>query len=146
MLTKNLNIFYTDDDTDDQDLFFEVVGIISKECRVFGQTHGDELLRLLKSPPPHPDLIFLDLNMPEKSGFDVLKEIRATTSFNHIPVVIFSTSNNESAIQKCKLLGASLYITKPESYPDMLKTIESVLSIDWGRFDPSNSKFVYTLN
>jgi CheY-like chemotaxis protein len=146
MLTKNLNIFYTDDDADDHELFSEVVGLLNKDYRVFGQTNGDQLLRLLKSPPPYPDVVFLDLNMPEKSGFDVLKEIRAVSKFKHLPVVIFSTSNSESTIRLCKTLGATMYVTKPESYPEMLKTIKSILSIDWSRFDPSSCKFVYTLN
>ena len=73
-------IFYTDDDPDDQDFFKEVVAEITPQHNIFTQNDGYELLEILQNPPPSPHIVFLDLNMPRKSGYQVLKEIREKDS------------------------------------------------------------------
>jgi CheY-like chemotaxis protein len=65
---------------------------------------------------PRPDLILLDMNLPKKSGFQVLAEVKATESLRSIPVVIFSTSESVSDSDNCRALGARDYITKPTSF------------------------------
>lgn len=140
-------IFYTEDDIDDQDFFKEVVGEIDGNHDVYLQNHGDELMQLLLSPPPKPDVIFLDLNMPQKNGFEVLQEMRSDEKLSKIPVVVFSTSNNEDSIKACEKLGASLYVCKPESYHTYKQTLGSLLSMDWKNFNKANKEnFVFTAN
>jgi CheY-like chemotaxis protein len=135
MQPRSYHIFYTDDDTDDQDFFREVVNEINDSHKVVTQNHGNELMQLLiTSPSPEPDIVFLDLNMPMKNGFEVLKEIRSDEKFNHIPVVILSTSNTEDSINACKELGANLYISKPGSYEMLKKIMQKVLAMDWKKF------------
>lgn len=146
MTNMPYHIFYTDDDDDDQDLFREVVGSISEGHQVFTQSHGGELMETLKQPPPAPDLIFLDLNMPHKNGYEVLEEMRATTAFKNIPVIVFSTSDSDDVINTCKTLGANMYLSKPGSYPDLKKLLQSVLSIDWKTAPVKPSEFVHLKN
>ncbi len=146
MKNTDYHIFYTDDDEDDQELFQEVISDLEGNHQVYQQQHGNELLKVLRMPPPKPDIIFLDLNMPHKNGFQVLEEMKKDARLRDIPVVIFSTSNNPEAIEKCKSLGASLYICKPGSYPDMRNMLQEVLLLDWKNFNPSNRKFVFTSN
>jgi CheY-like chemotaxis protein len=146
MLSANYTIFYTDDDSDDQDFFKEIVTEINSNHKIHFQTNGNELIDTLKNPPPHPHIVFLDLNMPQKNGYDVLKEIRAMESSKDVPVIIFSTSNDDAAIEKTKLLGANLYITKPSSYSEFKKVISSVLSYDWMHFSPPTRDFLFTVN
>src|SRR3954463_14355810 len=62
---------------------------------------------------PRPDLILLDMNLPKKTGVQVLAEVKATESLRSIPVVIFSTSESVSDSDNCRALGARDYITKP---------------------------------
>jgi CheY-like chemotaxis protein len=146
MNTAKLQIFYTDDDSDDQEFFRDAISEIGDNYLVFTQNHGDELLHLLNEPPPTPDIVFLDLNMPYKNGFQVLQEIRGTAMFDHIPVIVFSTSNNEKSIETCKKYGANMYLSKPNSYTDLIRIISDVLAMDWKNFEASGSQFIYTSN
>lgn len=136
------NIFYTDDDKDDQEVFREVMQEINHQLYIFTQDNGDELIELLHNPPPRPNLVFLDLNMPVKNGYEVLKEIRQQEKLKHLPVIIFSTSGDEDAINLTKQLGATLYVRKPEGYGELKKVLKSLVTIDWATFVP-NGHFVY---
>jgi CheY-like chemotaxis protein len=68
---------------------------------------------------PRPDLIFLDINMPRRSGFDVLAWIRARERFAHIPVVIVSSSSQQTDVTKAYMLGANAYLVKPSAFAQM---------------------------
>lgn len=146
MKTAAYTIFYTDDDADDQDFFREVLSEIGGGHRVFTQSGGDALLRLLDNPPPAPDVIFLDLNMPVKNGYQVLEEIRRSPKHKDLPVIIFSTSDDEGAIDKSKKLGASLYICKPGSYQLLRQVLSSVLAMDWQSHQARETGFLYPNN
>lgn len=135
------SIFYADDDIDDLDFFKEVTSELNEPVSLFEE--GDKLLETLNNPPPIPSIIFLDLNMPAKSGFDVLREIKANPKMQNIPVIIFTTSINPNDIELSKKLGANLYIRKPSSMSTLRKAIDHVLSIDWNSFIPSDAQFVY---
>ncbi len=135
------SIFYVDDDADDLDFFKEVVDEINEAVTLFEE--GAKLLHSLHNPPPNASVIFLDLNMPVKSGFDVLKEIRTSPAIEKTPVVILTTSISPSDIELSKKLGANLYIRKPTSINGLRKAIAHVLSIDWETFNSSDHEFVY---
>lgn len=70
-----------------------------------------------------PDLIILDLNLPKKSGREVLAEIKKDESLRSIPVVIFSTSSAREDIQKSYNLNANCFITKPVDVDSFFKTV-----------------------
>jgi CheY-like chemotaxis protein len=146
MLEKHYNIFYADDDADDRDFFKEVMSDIAAGHRLFTQSSGEELLGVLHSPPPQANLVFLDLNMPQKNGYEVLKEIRNSPAISYMPVIILSTSNDEFAIDQAKKLGASLFLSKPGSYDDLQKMITAVLSKDWENYKPTEKDFYFTIN
>lgn len=135
------SIFYADDDVDDLDFFKEVTNEINEPVALFEE--GAQLLKTLHNPPPKASVIFLDLNMPVKSGFDVLQEIKSTPGIEKIPVVILTTSINPADVELCKNLGANLYIRKPTSISGLKKAINHVLSIDWNNFVASDKEFVY---
>ncbi len=75
---------------------------------------------------PRPDLILLDLNLPRKDGREVLKEIKESTEFGAIPVVILTTSASEADILRSYQLHANCYITKPVNLQGFLKVVESI--------------------
>ena len=87
-------------------------------------------------------MVFLDWNMPGKNGDEVLAEIRASESLRNIPVLIFTTSSSIENIEAARRLGANMYITKPNSFNDIVQIIRDCLSIDWKNFS-NPDKFVY---
>ena len=133
-------IFYVDDDVDDLDFFKEAIDAIGRDVSLF--VLGDEMIHALNNPPPNPSIVFLDLNMPGKNGFDVLKELKELDAYKDLPIVILSTANDQQNIDMAKKAGANLYIKKANSVQDLKKSIQFVLDIDWSIFD-SEKCFVY---
>lgn len=125
-------IFLADDDEDDCLLFEDALREVSASTELTMANDGVELMTILgKLVPPPPDVIFLDLNMPKKNGFECLAEIRNTQSLKDIPVVIFSTTGEEEAIDRLYAQGANYFIKKPGSFPKLKMAIQQILAIDW---------------
>jgi CheY-like chemotaxis protein len=125
-------IFLADDDEDDCLLFEDALREVSASTELTMANDGVELMTILDNlVPPPPDVIFLDLNMPRKNGFECLAEIRNSKSLKDIPVVIFSTSGEEEAIDRLYEQGANYFIKKPGSFPKLKMAIQQILAIDW---------------
>lgn len=105
---------------------------------------ASDLITQIKNPPPSPSIVFLDLNMPLKSGFEVIEELRQSPRFSKLPLVVMSTASDINSIERCKKLGADLYINKVTSFGDLQKAIYYTLKIDWDTFNADGSKFVYS--
>ncbi|MBN1800992.1 MAG: response regulator [Candidatus Lokiarchaeota archaeon] len=92
---------------------------------------GVEAIELLKQRGKYkddalPDLILLDLNLPKKNGFEVLKEIKNDDVLKRIPVVILSISNAEEDLLKSYNLHANCYIKKPVDINEFEKVVKSI--------------------
>jgi CheY-like chemotaxis protein len=74
----------------------------------------------------HPDLLLLDLNLPKKSGYEVLAEIKADEKLKRIPVVILTTSQAEEDILRSYNLYANCYIIKPVSFDQFIRVVQSL--------------------
>jgi CheY-like chemotaxis protein len=93
-------------------------------CRV---RNGEQVIEYLagtgafadRAQYPLPILLLLDLNMPKKSGFEVLAWIRAQPSLQALAVDILSGSSRDEDIEKALRLGAHLYLKKPITLPDL---------------------------
>jgi len=75
---------------------------------------------------PRPDLILLDLNLPEKSGLDVLSEIKGDENLRRIPVVVLTSSAAEEDVLKAYNLNANCYITKPVDLEQFIRVVRSI--------------------
>ena len=75
---------------------------------------------------PQPDLILLDLNLPKKSGREVLAEIKEDPELRRIPVVILTVSKAEEDVLKSYNLHANCYITKPVNLDQFLAVVKSI--------------------
>ncbi len=73
-----------------------------------------------------PDLILLDINLPKKTGIEVLKYIKGHADLKHIPVIILSTSGNEKDVNRACCNYANAYIVKPPEADDYLAKIKSL--------------------
>lgn len=97
-------------------------------------TDGQEALDWLFRKGPHKDrddavdpvLILLDLKLPLLSGLDVLQAIRKDPLGRQIPVVIMTTSEMPSDIQRAYDLGANAYIQKPMAFPALVQLVEAI--------------------
>ncbi|WP_159799429.1 response regulator [Flavobacterium sp. MK4S-17] len=142
-MKEQFTIFYTDDDQDDLAFFQEIIELIGEDYNVVTQNNGSQLLYDLNNPPPNPYMIFLDINMPGMNGFDTLKKVRESNNHKTLPVVIFSTSSDETTIEKSRELGASFYLPKSGIFDQLKKAIEHTLAINWSGFIPAKNNFVY---
>jgi CheY-like chemotaxis protein len=75
---------------------------------------------------PRPDLILLDLNLPQKNGREVLAEIKQDNRLKHIPVIILTSSRSEEDILTTYGLHANCYITKPIGLESFIKVVQSI--------------------
>lgn len=90
-------------------------------------SNGEEVLSYLKENPP-PNLIILDLIMPQKDGFETLAELKKEERFKKIPVIIVSNLGQEDDIKKVKDLGALDFLVKSSfSLSEIAKKIEGFL-------------------
>ncbi|MGJ3240632.1 MAG: response regulator [Anaerolineae bacterium] len=76
---------------------------------------------------PLPDLILLDLMLPEISGIQFLKQIRADERYNDVPVIILSALADPEQIREGLESGADRYLTKPYLANNLIKTVREIL-------------------
>lgn len=143
---EKMYVFYTDDDPDDISIFSDAVKAASNEVQLLTQFDGGDLLRLLQNPPPRPGMIFLDWNMPGKNGAEVLGEIKSHPKLIEIPIIIFSTSENQEDIDCAFRLKADRFITKPNSFKEIIQIIKHCLTLDWENISRKEEDFVFKLN
>ncbi|MGB1286617.1 MAG: response regulator [Aggregatilineales bacterium] len=88
--------------------------------------NASEAAQILKKQPL-PDIVLLDLMLPEINGIDFLKQIRAKSIFNELPVIILSALADPDVIKEGLESGADRYLTKPYLANNLVKTIREVL-------------------
>jgi two-component system, chemotaxis family, response regulator Rcp1 len=75
---------------------------------------------------PRPDLILLDLNLPRKSGLEVLAEIKQDPNLKAIPIVVLTTSEDEKDVVRSYKLHANCYVTKPVDFERFTEVVREV--------------------
>lgn len=88
---------------------------------------GREAVDALRVMPP--DVMLLDLNLPELTGLEVLEFIKSNEDLRHIPVIVLSSTENEEEIKRVYQLGGNLYFTKPVDYEQFARTIQTLGSL-----------------
>ncbi|MEM8521849.1 CheY-like chemotaxis protein [Flavobacterium sp. PL12] len=117
-------LLLADDDMDDRLFFQDAVEELSLSINLVTVCDGVELMELLLNNQEQlPDALFLDLNMPRKSGYECLSEIKLSDTLKSIPVVIFSTSLDPEIVNKLYDNGAHYYIRKPGDFNVLKKVI-----------------------
>lgn len=92
---------------------------------------GEQALAFLRregpyAQAPRPGLILLDLNLPKKSGRELLEDIKSDASLKTIPIVVLSTSKAEEDIARSYGLHANCYITKPVEFTNFAQVVQSI--------------------
>jgi CheY-like chemotaxis protein len=120
-------ILLADDDPDDAEMFALVLSDIDPTLKLHHVKDGLAVFEHLKHPDNQlPDMIFLDINMPEMNGWQCLSMLKGSTRTKDIPVLIYSTSSHSRDKQTATELGATAFITKPPDYKTLRKILSSV--------------------
>jgi len=129
MTSEPIHLVLADDDVDDTTLFLEALREISIPFRMTTVHDGEQLMNLLtKTLESNPKVIFLDLNMPRKNGFECLTEIKTNDKLKDIPIVIVSTTFQNEVVKLLYKNGAQYYICKPDEFNLLKKVIWSALT------------------
>jgi len=108
-----LHVLLADDDTDDCLIFRDALEELPIKTSLKTVNDGEKLMDLLaKDDVVLPDIVFLDMNMPRKTGYECLSEIKHNKQLQHLPVIIFSTSLSNDMINLLYEKGAHFYIRK----------------------------------
>ncbi|HEY5750631.1 MAG TPA: response regulator [Chryseolinea sp.] len=130
-MTKQNSILVVDDDREDHFILQEYFADVNlSHCLQFS-ANGKAALDLLDGLPPDnlPDAIVLDLNMPILNGTQTLLQLKRSPRYKAIPVIIYSTSENESDKRKCLSYGAEDFLIKPSTYEAGMKIVEYLISM-----------------
>ncbi|HEU4496291.1 MAG TPA: response regulator [Flavobacterium sp.] len=124
-----LHVILTDDMEEEHFLFRKALGeLLLADIEVLCFFSADELFAYFNSSEfVAPHVLFLDLNMPEKTGLECLKEIRADERLKELIVAIYSVSASESDVSKTLAEGANIYITKPREFEEMKRVLNEVI-------------------
>jgi CheY-like chemotaxis protein len=132
MHTDYIHIILADDDEDDILFFTDAFDELKINTKVNTFKDGEELMNYLNTDEAvMPNVLFLDLNMPKKTGLECLTEIKDNDKMSGIAIAIYSTSASEEDIEKTFVLGANIYIKKPADFKKLKKVLSEVVSINW---------------
>lgn len=134
MATEQIQILLADDDNDDLFLFREALSELPIFTHLETVHDGEQLMEyLFENVNQLPNILFLDLNMPRKNGFECLTEIKSNDRLKQLPVVMFSTSYPRDSryendiINMLYKIGAQNYIRKPTQFSDLKQAINKIL-------------------
>lgn len=130
---EQYQILLVEDDLGDAGLVKIALRRSSHRVELHHVKNGTEALAFLRRvgadfvTAPRPDLVLLDLNLPGRSGHEILEELKADRGLRSLPVVILSTSEAERDIQKSYILGANSFVSKPMDVEEFSRAIHAVL-------------------
>jgi CheY-like chemotaxis protein len=137
-------VVLADDDPDHAFLFRIVLEQVDPSKELVIVNDGEQLMNLLKSTVP--DVLFLDLSMPNKNGYDCLSEIKQDPRLEQLPVVVYSTSSDIADIRKSFEFHADLYMVKAFNSKHLRNAFASILELDWWRNCVNKQRYYFMNN
>jgi CheY-like chemotaxis protein len=133
---RPLNILLADDDTDDCSFFEKALKDIPIATKLTIVRDGEQLMNYISGNTEHlPDVLYLDLSMPRKNGFECLTEIKESEKLKDLVVVVFSTSfprdmfYEDNMIKLLLKIGAHDYIRKSSDIAQLKQVIHKTLNM-----------------
>jgi CheY-like chemotaxis protein len=135
---RPMEILLIEDDLEDAGLTIEALRKGEVPCRISLVRDGEEAMDFLHRKAmyrraPQPDLILLDLNLPKKSGREVLAEVRGDDRLSIVPVVVLTSSHTHQDILQSENLRVESYLTKPvdlEQFYSVVKSLRKYMLAD----------------
>ena len=147
-----LNVLFADDDSDDRSFFEKALKEVAISTNLTTVNDGELLMKYLADNSEQlPNVLFLDLNMPRKNGFECLVEISDNEKLKDLSVVIFSTSYPQDKSYELGMignlfnLGAHVYIRKPTDLNQLKQLLDHSLRMVVEKV-VSNIRLKYILN
>lgn len=121
-------IYLADDDEDDRMLIRDAIERVIDNVEVIEVEDGEKLLTLITANGTCLDstLILMDMNMPRKNGLETLTFLKSNPKYEHIPVLMMSTTSNHQMIEQAYKHGIDGYMVKPVSEDEFTSLAESI--------------------
>ncbi len=119
-------VYLVDDDEDDTFLFQKAFSEVFPNGRLRIFSNGLIMLEIMTEPVNHPNLIFVDLHMPYPDGLEILMNIKINKQWAHIPVILFTGSEDPNKVRLAYQMGAQTVIRKPDTYAMLLEIVQAV--------------------
>ncbi|MGE5399688.1 MAG: response regulator [Ignavibacteriales bacterium] len=129
-----MNILLIEDNIGDILLIEEIIKELSFNCRLDKKMNGLSAMQYLQAMSAEPEkgfpgLVILDINLPKKNGLEILAAMRVDKYLKDIPVVIYTSSNNDEDRQVAESLGVLDYVIKPVDFNDYYRAIQGILRL-----------------
>jgi CheY-like chemotaxis protein len=145
MQSITYNILLADDDEDDCLFFRDALDELLINSTLSIVNNGADLMAFLeKNISNLPHILFVDLNMPRKTGFDCLTEIRKHEKWSNLSIIMYSTAYNLEDIEILYAKGANYFIRKPNGFSNLKSVVQKALTMCKinNNLQPSKEKFV----
>ena len=131
LASRPARVLLVEDNEADVRLTREALRESGDEVRLSAVADGDKAIAFLRreegfADAPRPDLVLLDLNLPRKSGLEVLDEMRADAALAPIPVIMLTSSGAQSDVEAAYARGANAFVVKPlelDAFMDLIGAI-----------------------
>ena len=136
-MRKPFEILLVEDNPADVEITIEAFRRSHKGNRVSVCRDGEEAMEFLfqrgryarAGSAPRPDLVLMDLNLPRKSGAEVIEQLKSNEHLKDIPVVVLTTSDRDEDVKRCYQIGANNYLIKPVQFDDCVKLNDALPSV-----------------
>jgi len=107
-----------------------IIGVMMRYLKMnaYINTTGEGVLEMAHAMKPPPDIIFLDINLPQTSGYAILEQIRADAQLKDVLVIAVTAQDADAEIPKCKAAGFDGFIGKPISRSRFPRQVRRILS------------------
>jgi CheY-like chemotaxis protein len=124
-------LLYVEDDPTTSYLFKMAVEELDCSVHLVVVSNGDAASAFLHREPPFegvplPDLVVLDLNLPGRSGFEILQDIRQHHEYARLSVVVFTSSRRRSDQERAEQLGVKAFFHKPRDVDSFWQTVKQI--------------------
>jgi len=125
-MSKIYNILIVEDD--DENIFLIKKALASDNINLFSHTDPIEALSFLKSCDEHslPDVILLDINMPEMNGFEFIDYYKRSTFYRPVPIIVLTVSKEDEDILRSYHNGAVGFVSKPVSFEELYRVMKNI--------------------
>lgn len=125
---KPLQVLLIEDNPGDAELTRQSLAASKLAIELTVLDDGEKALEYLRKAPPYrkaerPDLLLLDLNLPKLSGSEVLRAIKSDKNLKSLPVIVLTSSEEETEISRCYDEGANCYIVKPVDFNSFMNVV-----------------------